>query len=134
MRLLRSPPAVGVGASEGDAAAALSPGAFVFAAITGSSPVTLIAVGSIMFPALVKGGYPENFSLGLVMTAGSLGCLVMPSLILMIYSLAVMGAGVAGGCSATTNFLPAVGRVKDRSRSAGAVEQAPRMVRSKSVV
>lgn len=42
----------------------------VFAAITGSSPVTLIAVGSIMFPAMVRAGYPENFSLGLVMTAG----------------------------------------------------------------
>ena len=37
----------------------------VFAAITGSSPVTLIAVGSIMFPAMVKAKYPENFSLPL---------------------------------------------------------------------
>lgn len=83
----------------------------VFAAITGSSPVTLIAVGSIMFPALVKGGYPENFSLGLVMTAGSLGCLVMPSLILMIYSLSVMGAGVAAVDSSDmflASFLPAL--------------------------
>ena len=44
----------------------------VFAAITGSSPVTLIAVGSIMYPAMTRAGYPENFSLGLVMTAGSL--------------------------------------------------------------
>jgi C4-dicarboxylate transporter DctM subunit len=64
-----------------------------FAAISGSSPVTLIAVGSIMFPAMVKGRYPENFSLGLVMTAGSLGCLVAPSLILTIYALAVSTAG-----------------------------------------
>ena len=83
----------------------------VFAAISGSSPVTLIAVGSIMFPAMVKAGYPENFSLGLVMTAGSLGCLVMPSLILMIYSLAVMGAGVASVDSSDmflASFIPAV--------------------------
>lgn len=82
----------------------------IFAAITGSSPVTLIAVGAIMFPAMVKGGYPENFSLGLVMTAGSLGCLVMPSLILMIYSLAVLGAGVASVDSSDmflASFLPA---------------------------
>ncbi len=82
----------------------------VFAAISGSSPVTLIAVGSIMFPAMVKAGYPENFSLGLVMTAGSLGCLVMPSLILMIYSLAVMGAGVASVDSSDmflASFVPA---------------------------
>ncbi|MEZ4403957.1 MAG: TRAP transporter large permease [Kofleriaceae bacterium] len=83
----------------------------VFAAITGSSPVTLIAVGSIMFPAMVRAGYPENFSLGLVMTAGSLGCLVMPSLILMIYSLSVMGTGVAAVDSSDmflASFLPAV--------------------------
>lgn len=66
-----------------------------FAAISGSSPVTLIAVGSIMFPAMVKARYPENFSLGLVMTAGSLGCLVAPSLILTIYALAVSTAGAA---------------------------------------
>jgi C4-dicarboxylate transporter DctM subunit len=82
----------------------------IFAAISGSSPVTLIAVGSIMFPAMVKAGYPENFSLGLVMTAGSLGCLVMPSLILMIYSLAVMGAGVASVDSSEmflASFIPA---------------------------
>jgi len=63
-----------------------------FAAISGSSPVTLIAVGSIMFPAMVGAKYPENFSLGLVMTAGSLGCLVAPSLILTIYALAVSTA------------------------------------------
>jgi C4-dicarboxylate transporter DctM subunit len=84
----------------------------VFAAITGSSPVTLIAVGSIMFPAMVRAGYPENFSLGLVMTAGSLGCLVMPSLILMIYALAVSTAGkaqVEGQDMFIASFLPALG-------------------------
>jgi C4-dicarboxylate transporter DctM subunit len=66
-----------------------------FAAISGSSPVTLIAVGSIMYPAMVKARYPDNFSLGLVMTAGSLGCLVMPALILLIYAISVSGAGAA---------------------------------------
>jgi len=83
----------------------------VFAAITGSSPVTLIAVGSIMFPAMVRAGYPENFSLGLVMTAGSLGCLVMPSLILMIYALAVStgSAQVEGQDMFIASFVPALG-------------------------
>ena len=61
----------------------------VFAAISGSSPVTLIAVGSIMYPAMVKAKYPDNFSLGLVMTAGSLGCLMVPALVLLIYAIAV---------------------------------------------
>jgi C4-dicarboxylate transporter DctM subunit len=60
-----------------------------FAAISGSSPVTLIAVGSIMYPAMVKSRYPDNFSLGLVMTAGSLGCLVVPALVLLVYAIAV---------------------------------------------
>ncbi|MBI4819074.1 MAG: TRAP transporter large permease subunit [Deltaproteobacteria bacterium] len=62
-----------------------------FAAISGSSPVTLIAVGSMMFPALTKHGYSESFSLGLVTTAGSLGCLVPPSISMLIYAISVSG-------------------------------------------
>lgn len=63
--------------------------AMIFAAISASSPVTLIAVGTIMFPALVAKGYKENFALGLVTSAGSLGCLIPPSLPMIIYALAV---------------------------------------------
>jgi C4-dicarboxylate transporter DctM subunit len=63
-----------------------------FASISGSSPVTLIAVGSIMFPAMTNAKYPENFGLGLVTTAGSLGCLVPPSISMLFYALAVSGA------------------------------------------
>ncbi len=79
-----------------------------FAAISGSSPVTLIAVGSIMYPALVQRGYPENFSLGLVMTAGALGCLMVPSLILMIYTIAVGStrAEVQAGDMFTAAYVP----------------------------
>jgi C4-dicarboxylate transporter, DctM subunit len=80
-----------------------------FAAISGSSPVTLIAVGSIMYPALTARGYSDNFSLGLVMTAGSLGCLVVPSLILMIYALAVSStrAAVDAGDMFVAAYIPA---------------------------
>jgi C4-dicarboxylate transporter DctM subunit len=60
-----------------------------FAAISGSSVVTLIAVGSIMMPAMKELRYPENFSLGLVTTAGSLGCLVPPSLAMLIYAISI---------------------------------------------
>jgi C4-dicarboxylate transporter DctM subunit len=63
----------------------------VFAAISGSSPVTLIAVGVIMFPALTASKYPESFSLGLITTAGSLGCLVPPSIAMLIYAISVSG-------------------------------------------
>jgi C4-dicarboxylate transporter, DctM subunit len=66
-----------------------------FASISGSSPVTLIAVGSIMFPALVQSKYPENFSLGILTTAGSLGCLVPPSISMLIYSISLTGSRAA---------------------------------------
>ncbi len=60
-----------------------------FAAISGSSPVTLIAVGSIMVPAMVDQKYPEDFALGICMTAGSLGCLVPPAISMLIYAISV---------------------------------------------
>lgn len=60
-----------------------------FAAISGSSPVTLIAIGSVLFPALVKEGYDEKFSLGLLSSAGSLGILIPPSIPMILYAVAV---------------------------------------------
>lgn len=45
----------------------------IFAAISGSSPVTLVAVGAVMFPALIRQGYPPKFAVGLLATSGSLG-------------------------------------------------------------
>jgi len=58
----------------------------VFAAISGSSPVTVIAIGSIMVPALLDSRYDENFSLGLMTSAGSLGILIPPSIPMIIYA------------------------------------------------
>jgi tripartite ATP-independent transporter DctM subunit len=63
-----------------------------FTAFTGASGVTIVAVGGLLMPALVKSGYPERFSLGLVTTSGSLGLLFPPSLPLIIYAYV---AGVA---------------------------------------
>jgi len=79
----------GLGWLPGGVAVASVIACIFFAAISGSSPVTLIAVGSIMFPAMIKSGYGENFSLGLVTTAGSLGCLVPPSLAMLIYAISI---------------------------------------------
>ncbi len=59
-----------------------------FAAISGSSPVTVIAIGSIMFPAMVQEGYSERFSSGLVTSAGSLGILIPPSIPMIVYAIA----------------------------------------------
>jgi len=58
-----------------------------FAAISGSSPVTVIAIGSIMFPALVKENYSERFSAGIVTSTGSLGILIPPSIPMIVYAI-----------------------------------------------
>lgn len=87
-RLIRLANSV-VGFLPGGLAVSAVGAAMIFAAISASSPVTLIAVGSIMFPAMVSAGYKENFALGLVTSAGSLGCLIPPSLPMIIYALAV---------------------------------------------
>ncbi len=65
-----------------------------FAAISGSSPATVVAIGSIMIPALIKGGYGERFSLGLITVSGSLGIVIPPSIPMILYCL-VMNVSVA---------------------------------------
>lgn len=56
-----------------------------FTTFTGASGVTIIALGGLLYPALMKGKYSENFSLGLLTTSGSLGLLFFPSLPIIIY-------------------------------------------------
>jgi len=57
-----------------------------FTAFTGGSGVTILAVGGVLFPALLKEGYRDRFSLGLLTTSGSLGLLLPPSLPLILYA------------------------------------------------
>lgn len=59
----------------------------VFAAISGSSIVTLAAIGSIMYPALLKEGYSKPLSLGLLCSGGTLGILIPPSIPMMLYGI-----------------------------------------------
>ncbi len=59
----------------------------IFTAFTGASGITIVAIGGLVFPALIKGNYTEKFSLGLVTTSGSLGLLFPPSLPLILYGL-----------------------------------------------
>lgn len=56
-----------------------------FAAISGSSTVTLIAVGSVMYPALIDAGYSKKYALGALCAAGTLGIIVPPSIPLILY-------------------------------------------------
>ncbi len=60
-----------------------------FTAFTGASGVTIIAVGALLYPALMEAGYPQKYSLGLVTTSGSLGLLLAPSLPLILYGVLV---------------------------------------------
>jgi C4-dicarboxylate transporter, DctM subunit len=60
-------------------------GCILFSAISGSSPATVIAIGSVMGPALIAHGYRKDFSLGLVTAAGSLGILIPPSIPMIVY-------------------------------------------------
>jgi C4-dicarboxylate transporter, DctM subunit len=57
----------------------------LFTAFTGASGVTIIALGSLLFPALAEAGYEERFNLGLITASGSLGLLFAPSLPLILY-------------------------------------------------
>jgi len=57
----------------------------VFAAISGSSAVTLLAVGSIMYPALIQEGYSRPFSIGMLCAGGTLGIIIPPSIPLILY-------------------------------------------------
>jgi C4-dicarboxylate transporter DctM subunit len=68
----------------------------IFAAISGSSPVTVIAVGGIMFPMLLKERYPEDYSIGVLTSAGSLGIIIPPSVPMIIYAIMVSGVGMSG--------------------------------------
>ncbi|MBI5751746.1 MAG: TRAP transporter large permease subunit [Hydrogenophilales bacterium] len=56
-----------------------------FAAISGSSPATVVAIGSIMLPAMLQGGYTKKFSVGVIATSGGMGILIPPSIVMVIY-------------------------------------------------
>ena len=57
----------------------------IFAAVSGSSPATVAAIGSIMFGAITAAGYPKTYAIGTITTAGSLGILIPPSIVMIIY-------------------------------------------------
>jgi C4-dicarboxylate transporter DctM subunit len=56
-----------------------------FAAVSGSSPATVVAVGSIMIAGMEKSGYSKSFAAGLICNAGTLGILIPPSIVLVVY-------------------------------------------------
>src|SRR3990167_1188305 len=79
-------------------------GCALFAAVSGSSPATVVAIGSILLPAMVKAGFPNRFGAGVITTSGALGILIPPSIVMVMYSVstsssvgALFMAGVGPG-------------------------------------
>ncbi len=69
-----------------------------FTTFTGGSGITIVAIGGLLYPALIQDRYKENFSLGLITTGGSLGLLFPPSVPIILY-------GVVGGVMIEKLFL-----------------------------
>ncbi|HCX32350.1 MAG TPA: C4-dicarboxylate ABC transporter permease [Rhodocyclaceae bacterium] len=81
----------------------------LFAAVSGSSPATVVAIGSIILPAMVKQGFPKRFGAGVITTSGALGILIPPSIVMVMYSVstnssvgALFMAGVIPGAVLAT--------------------------------
>jgi C4-dicarboxylate transporter DctM subunit len=60
----------------------------LFAAVSGSSPATVVAIGSILLPAMVAAGFPRRFGAGVIATSGALGILIPPSIVMVMYAVA----------------------------------------------
>src|SRR5699024_5265955 len=60
----------------------------LFAALSGSSPATVAAVGSIAIAGMVRSGYPQPFAAGIITNAGTLGILIPPSVVMVVYAAA----------------------------------------------
>ncbi|NIZ03667.1 TRAP transporter large permease [Thalassospira lucentensis] len=60
----------------------------LFAAVSGSSPATVVAIGSIVIAGMVRAGYPQSFAAGVICNAGTLGILIPPSIVMVVYAAA----------------------------------------------
>ncbi len=80
----------------------------LFTAFTGASGVTIVALGALLYPALTRAGYGENFALGLVTTSGSLGLLFAPALPLILYAVVVQQLGLGERVSVDAMFLAGI--------------------------
>lgn len=98
----------------------------LFAAVSGSSPATVVAVGSIVIAGMVRSGYPKSFAAGVVCNAGTLGILIPPSIVIVVYGAAtetsvgaLFMAGVIPGISLGILLMIAiyiVARIKNYPR------------------
>lgn len=103
-----------------------------FAAISGSSPATVVAVGTLLIPSMIKNGYSREFSTGTIATSGSLGILIPPSIPLIIYGIVteqsigdLFIAGVLPGIMAGLMLLGLVIIISRRRNYGSTQEGAP---------
>ncbi|HCZ17528.1 MAG TPA: C4-dicarboxylate ABC transporter permease, partial [Candidatus Accumulibacter sp.] len=78
----------------------------LFAAVSGSSPATVVAIGSILMPAMVKAGFPKRFGAGVITTSGALGILIPPSIVMVMYSVAT---NTSVGALFMAGVIPGIG-------------------------
>lgn len=82
-----------VGGVRGGMALALVLACAFFAALSGSAPATVIAIGSMLYPEMVKMGYPKDRTAGLLVVSGGLGPIIPPSIIMVVYA-TITGASI----------------------------------------
>jgi len=82
----------------------------LFAAVSGSSPATVVAIGAIIMPAMVKQGFPKRFGAGVITTSGALGILIPPSIVMVIFAVAT-GGSVAFGPDGQRVLSASVGQL-----------------------
>lgn len=75
-----------VGHIRGGLAMASVMACMLFAAVSGSSPATVAAIGTIVIAGMVRAGYPETFAAGVITNAGTLGILIPPSIVMLVYA------------------------------------------------
>jgi C4-dicarboxylate transporter DctM subunit len=77
----------------------------LFAAVSGSSPATVVAIGSVILPAMLKQGFPARFGAGILTTSGSLGILIPPSIAMVMYS---VSTNVSVGAMFIAGIVPGI--------------------------
>jgi C4-dicarboxylate transporter DctM subunit len=87
----------------------------LFAAVSGSSPATVVAIGSIVIAGMVRAGYTQAFATGVIVNAGTLGILIPPSIVMVVYAAAtetsvgrLFMAGVIPGILLGTALMVAI--------------------------
>lgn len=94
-----------VGHIRGGLAMASVMACMLFAAVSGSSPATVAAIGTIVIAGMVRSGYPEKFAAGVIANAGTLGILIPPSIVMLVYAAATE---VSAARMFMAGFIPGV--------------------------